>query len=132
MNQREIDDYREAVTHGTCWTDGKQCNECTSLPMCNLTKKLLDAIEEQQQELTISKAAHADIMKSMSETIQQLQQEVKQRGKWIDTMAVKIERLQAQVAKTKAILLKIDPKWICGKVCVEIDKALAAIEGGTP
>jgi hypothetical protein len=51
MNQREIDDYRKAVTHGTCWTDDTQCNQCTSLPMCNLTKILLDTIEAQQQEI---------------------------------------------------------------------------------
>jgi uncharacterized coiled-coil protein SlyX len=83
-----------------------------------------------QQELNISKAAHADTMKSMSETIQQLQQEVEQRGEWIDIMTVKIEQLQAQVAKAKELLnIETLEKQTITRIVERIEEALEAIEG---
>ncbi len=53
----ELENYRKAVTYGTCWTDDTKCNECTSLPMCNLVNKLLDEIEQLEADAAAMREA---------------------------------------------------------------------------
>ncbi|HUV84241.1 MAG TPA: hypothetical protein VMV86_00945 [Methanosarcinales archaeon] len=51
LSMEEVKRLKAAVTHGTCWTEDIECRNCTSLPMCNAVRNLIDTIEAQQQEI---------------------------------------------------------------------------------
>jgi hypothetical protein len=93
----EFDNYRKAVNQPTCWVENKKCNECTYQPMCNLVNKLLDTIEAQQQE-------------------------IQQRGEWIDNLSTRNLQLQAQNAEKNDAISKAVEFINAGLYCDDEEK----------